>query len=446
MTTDEENPEHTVEQKPAVTMKTFDDLNKYINNMRTTTRTNNSSSEVCDIIVDSDESTQSDDVDDDYDDDDLEEDDDGSCATNGSKNYVLMKKSETRYLKRLCALNDVYKCIKVKDEAATRIYSELVDIYNSQDFKNGLFDVRLQNGDLFRWNWTAKFMDKSSLLYSDLKIIRDENRGDGLIRFVVHFGKSYPFMPPIILITTPEIDGYEMPNIDIDWFGKLRKKWSCHLTIQPTITEIMELIGKKRIKECAEYPRLVSVAIANVESQRRYSQLQPSRASDSIALGPRRIESISGPSRDELRIEHNNRIIYHRQEAILQRILQEQDQQQRPENQEQEQAGNQHRLEGDSLLPLRQLIHQRLRREVSHQEGELQELDRRFEQMSRGLEILERSVHTFDEPLPAPIAVNDPGDNSPSHAEMQLDLYEPIQDEMEEIWQSPEDSADDLWS
>merc|ERR1719189_1387761 len=76
-------------------------------------------------------------------------------------------------------------------QATDRLMKELRDIYRSQNFKSGAYQVELVNDSLYEWNVKIMRVDPDSPLAEDLKKLKEREGKDHIL--MSFFKDTFPF-------------------------------------------------------------------------------------------------------------------------------------------------------------------------------------------------------------------------------------------------------------
>lgn len=90
--------------------------------------------------------------------------------------------------------------------ATNRLKKELLSVCQPAERKN--FTLNLVNDSLYEWNvrLLLQFIDPDSLLYQDLKFIKECTGEEGVLLHL-KFEDTYPYEPPFIRVVEPIILG-----------------------------------------------------------------------------------------------------------------------------------------------------------------------------------------------------------------------------------------------
>ncbi|KAF6036455.1 hypothetical protein EB796_005240 [Bugula neritina] len=91
-------------------------------------------------------------------------------------------------------------------QATDRLMKELRDIYKSESYKNGIYDVELVNDCLYDWNVKLFKVDPDSQLANDL-VSYKEKEGKDFIYLNISYKSNFPFVPPFVRVIAPIIQG-----------------------------------------------------------------------------------------------------------------------------------------------------------------------------------------------------------------------------------------------
>ncbi|RWS27055.1 Ubiquitin-conjugating enzyme E2 Q1-like protein [Leptotrombidium deliense] len=135
-------------------------------------------------------------------------------------------------------------------QATDRLMKELREVYRSDSFKRGVFDVELINDSLYEWNVKLLLVDPDSPLHNDLMLLK-EKEGKDYILMNILFKENYPFEPPFIRVVHPIISGgYVLGGGAICMELLTKQGWSSAYTVEAIILQISATLvkGKARIQ------------------------------------------------------------------------------------------------------------------------------------------------------------------------------------------------------
>jgi len=135
-------------------------------------------------------------------------------------------------------------------QATDRLMKELREIYRSDSFKKGTYDVELVNDSLYEWNVRILKVDPDSPLHSDLMTFKEkEGRDNILLSF--NYKDSFPFDPPFVRVVSPVISGgYVLGGGAICMELLTKQGWSSAYSLESVIMQIAATLvkGKARIQ------------------------------------------------------------------------------------------------------------------------------------------------------------------------------------------------------
>lgn len=135
-------------------------------------------------------------------------------------------------------------------QATDRLMKELRDIYRSQNFKSGAYQVELVNDSLYEWNVKICRVDTDSPLAADLVTLK-EREGKDHILLSFMFKDTFPFDPPFVRMVHPVLSGgYVLDGGALCMELMTPQGWSSAYTIEAVIMQIAATLvkGKARIK------------------------------------------------------------------------------------------------------------------------------------------------------------------------------------------------------
>ncbi|RWS08460.1 ubiquitin-conjugating enzyme-like protein [Dinothrombium tinctorium] len=135
-------------------------------------------------------------------------------------------------------------------QATDRLMKELREVYRSESFKRGVFNVELINDSLYEWNVKLLVVDPDSPLHNDLLLLK-EKEGKDYILMNFLFKETYPFEPPFIRVVHPIISGgYVLGGGAICMELLTKQGWSSAYTVEAIILQIAATLvkGKARIQ------------------------------------------------------------------------------------------------------------------------------------------------------------------------------------------------------
>jgi len=125
-------------------------------------------------------------------------------------------------------------------QSSDRLMKELKNIYKSESFKNGFFEVELVEDNLYHWEIKlhSKGIDSESALYKDLQKSK-ETGGEDFIMISVTFASDFPFSPPFIRLLRPFINGGHVTIGGALCIELLTKEaWSSAYTMEAVVVQI----------------------------------------------------------------------------------------------------------------------------------------------------------------------------------------------------------------
>lgn len=135
-------------------------------------------------------------------------------------------------------------------QATDRLLKELREIYRSDNFKQGTYDIELVNESLYDWNIKLLKVDSDSPLYADLQTMKEKEGFDHiLLNFT--FKDSFPFEPPFVRVVRPVINGgYVLSGGAICMELLTKQGWSSAYSLESVIMQIAATLvkGKARIQ------------------------------------------------------------------------------------------------------------------------------------------------------------------------------------------------------
>lgn len=135
-------------------------------------------------------------------------------------------------------------------QATDRLLKELREIYRSDNFKQGTYDLELVNESLYEWNIKLLKVDPDSQLYADLQTMKEKEGCDHiLLNFT--FKDSFPFEPPFVRVVRPIINGgYVLSGGAICMELLTKQGWSSAYSLESAIMQIAATLvkGKARIQ------------------------------------------------------------------------------------------------------------------------------------------------------------------------------------------------------
>nr|CAD7259773.1 unnamed protein product [Timema shepardi] len=206
----------------------------------------------------------------DMEDEDEEEEDDGEddlhldmeeADTKGKPNlvYVFIVQTEemdTQHLATLERLRQNQRQDYLKGsvsgsvQATDRLMKELRDIYRSDSFKKGMYNIDLVNDSLYEWNIRLMSVDPDSPLHNDLVLLKEKEGKDSILLNMT-FKETYPFEPPFVRVVHPIISGgYVLVGGAICMELLTKQGWSSAYTVEAVIMQISATLvkGKARIQ------------------------------------------------------------------------------------------------------------------------------------------------------------------------------------------------------
>ncbi|XP_074650590.1 ubiquitin-conjugating enzyme E2 Q2-like [Tubulanus polymorphus] len=134
--------------------------------------------------------------------------------------------------------------------ATDRLMKELREIYRSDSYKNGIYDLELVNDSLYDWNIRLFKVDPDSPLHKDLNTYKEkEGRDHILLNFT--YRDSFPYEPPFVRVIHPVITGgYVLGGGAICMELLTKQGWSSAYSLESVIFQISATLvkGKARIQ------------------------------------------------------------------------------------------------------------------------------------------------------------------------------------------------------
>jgi ubiquitin-conjugating enzyme E2 Q len=135
-------------------------------------------------------------------------------------------------------------------QATDRLMKELREIYRSDSYKKGTYDVELVNDSLYEWNVRLRKVDPDSPLHGDLTAFKEkEGRDHILLNFT--YKDTFPFDPPFVRVISPVISGgYVLGGGAICMELLTKQGWSSAYSLESVIMQIAATLvkGKARIQ------------------------------------------------------------------------------------------------------------------------------------------------------------------------------------------------------
>ena len=108
-----------------------------------------------------------------------------------------------------------------------RLMQELSDIYKSDSFKSGAYQVELVDDSLYKWTVKLCRLDADSPLGADLAKLKEQGGLDHILLSFV-FKDNFPFDPPFVHVIRPRLDGGFVLRGGGICFELLTPQVSCH--------------------------------------------------------------------------------------------------------------------------------------------------------------------------------------------------------------------------
>ena len=108
-----------------------------------------------------------------------------------------------------------------------RLMQELSDIYKSDSFKSGAYQVELVDDSLYKWTVKLCRLDADSPLGADLAKLQEQGGLDHILLSFV-FKDNFPFDPPFVHVIRPRLDGGFVLRGGGICFELLTPQVSCH--------------------------------------------------------------------------------------------------------------------------------------------------------------------------------------------------------------------------
>jgi len=135
-------------------------------------------------------------------------------------------------------------------QASDRLLKELREIYRSDNYKQGIYDIELVNDSLYDWNIRLFKVDPDSPLFTDMATYKQKEGHDHiLLNFT--FKESFPFEPPFVRIVRPIISGgYVLGGGAICMELLTKHGWSGAYSLESVVLQIAATLvkGKARIQ------------------------------------------------------------------------------------------------------------------------------------------------------------------------------------------------------
>ncbi|KAK3930470.1 Ubiquitin-conjugating enzyme E2 Q2 [Frankliniella fusca] len=135
-------------------------------------------------------------------------------------------------------------------QATDRLMKELRDIYRSDTFKKGMYNIELVSDSLYEWNVRLMSVDPDSPLHNDLVLLKEKEGKDSILLNML-FKETYPFEPPFVRVVHPVISGgYVLVGGAICMELLTKQGWSSAYTVEAVIMQIAATLvkGKARIQ------------------------------------------------------------------------------------------------------------------------------------------------------------------------------------------------------
>lgn len=135
-------------------------------------------------------------------------------------------------------------------QASDRLLKELREIYRSESFKQGIYDIDLVNDSLYEWNIKLKKVDPDSALHGDM-VVHKEKYALDYILFNFTFKDTFPFEPPFVRVVHPVLSGgYVLGGGAICMELLTKQGWSGAYSLESVILQISATLvkGKARIQ------------------------------------------------------------------------------------------------------------------------------------------------------------------------------------------------------
>ncbi|XP_052793723.1 ubiquitin-conjugating enzyme E2 Q2-like [Mya arenaria] len=135
-------------------------------------------------------------------------------------------------------------------QATDRLMKELREIYRSESYKKGVFNVELVNDSLYEWHIRLKKVDPDSLLYQDLTTYKEKENRDHML-LSASFKENFPFEPPFVRVIMPVLKGgYVLGGGAICMELLTKQGWSSAYSMESVIYQIAATLvkGKARIQ------------------------------------------------------------------------------------------------------------------------------------------------------------------------------------------------------
>lgn len=134
-------------------------------------------------------------------------------------------------------------------QATDRLMKEIREVYRSESFKRGVYQVTLVNDSLYNWNIEILKVDPDSSLHKDLLQLKNKG-GKGHIMLNMTFTEKFPYEPPFVRVICPVLHaGYVLSGGAICMELLTSQGWSSAYSIESVIVQISATLvkGKARI-------------------------------------------------------------------------------------------------------------------------------------------------------------------------------------------------------
>ncbi|KAI3380609.1 hypothetical protein SNEBB_011197 [Seison nebaliae] len=107
--------------------------------------------------------------------------------------------------------HDLEKKKNLCQQTNSRLMREIQEIYSGVSYKEKKFKIKIDENNMLRWEVKLFLFDVDSLLYRDLKKLKEKN-GDDYVKFELTFPTEFPFKPPFVRILSPVVCGGYVRN------------------------------------------------------------------------------------------------------------------------------------------------------------------------------------------------------------------------------------------
>lgn len=123
-------------------------------------------------------------------------------------------------------------------QATNRLQKELHEVFRSDSYKNGDYNITLIDGSLYDWEVHLLKVDPDSQLHKDLEAINKQH-GINNITFHFQFKDTYPFEAPLVRLVSPVISGsYVMEGGALCLKLLTAEGWSSASTVESVLVSV----------------------------------------------------------------------------------------------------------------------------------------------------------------------------------------------------------------